>query len=215
MTELLPKSKVLQTVSSIVQGGQAGRDRQTDRQADTEQEYSHSPRGKGKKNLSTPDRDSSPGITVTGSPVYCESDVLDRAATQAGSEPAFALRESGKPFRKTLPPVHPTEIRTSISPSSAVELNTTSALANYATEAGNHRDNIMIQACMSMSQRRTQVTYFRPHPAQKHSPFLPLSLRPFLTLSQWYEPSRALSQWYEPSRALGQWYEPLRALGQW
>nr|CAD7459811.1 unnamed protein product [Timema tahoe] len=48
-----------------------------------------------------------------------------------GSEPAFAWRESGKP-----PPVHPTEIRTSISPSSAVELNTTSALANYATEAG-------------------------------------------------------------------------------
>ncbi|CAG2055920.1 unnamed protein product [Timema podura] len=33
-------------------------------------------------------------------------------------------------------PVHPTEIRTSISPSSVVELNTTSALANYATEAG-------------------------------------------------------------------------------
>nr|CAD7257132.1 unnamed protein product [Timema shepardi] len=32
-------------------------------------------------------------------------------------------------------PVHPTEIRTSISPSSAVELNTTNALANYATEA--------------------------------------------------------------------------------
>nr|CAD7452352.1 unnamed protein product [Timema tahoe] len=32
------------------------------------------------------------------------------------------------------PPVHPTEIRTSIFPSSAVELNTTSALANYATE---------------------------------------------------------------------------------
>nr|CAD7195678.1 unnamed protein product [Timema douglasi] len=31
--------------------------------------------------------------------------------------------------------VHLTEIRTSISPSSAVELNTTSALANYATEA--------------------------------------------------------------------------------
>nr|CAD7439879.1 unnamed protein product [Timema bartmani] len=31
--------------------------------------------------------------------------------------------------------IHPTEIRTSISPSSAVELNTTCALANYATEA--------------------------------------------------------------------------------
>nr|CAD7412071.1 unnamed protein product [Timema poppensis] len=33
-------------------------------------------------------------------------------------------------------PFHPTEIRTSITSSSAVELNTTSALANYATEAG-------------------------------------------------------------------------------
>nr|CAD7440614.1 unnamed protein product [Timema bartmani] len=33
------------------------------------------------------------------------------------------------------PPVHPTEILTLICPSSAVELNTTSALANYATEA--------------------------------------------------------------------------------
>nr|CAD7597974.1 unnamed protein product [Timema genevievae] len=33
------------------------------------------------------------------------------------------------------PPVHLTEIQTSISPSSAVELNTTGALANYANEA--------------------------------------------------------------------------------
>nr|CAD7266537.1 unnamed protein product [Timema shepardi] len=32
-------------------------------------------------------------------------------------------------------PVHPSKIRTLISPSSAIELNTTSALANYATEA--------------------------------------------------------------------------------
>nr|CAD7403701.1 unnamed protein product [Timema cristinae] len=36
---------------------------------------------------------------------------------------------------KPHPPVHSTEIRTSISPSSVVELNTTSALANYATKA--------------------------------------------------------------------------------
>nr|CAD7571273.1 unnamed protein product [Timema californicum] len=35
--------------------------------------------------------------------------------------------------------VHPTEIRTSISPSSAVELNTTSALANYATETASNK----------------------------------------------------------------------------
>nr|CAD7589724.1 unnamed protein product [Timema genevievae] len=34
------------------------------------------------------------------------------------------------------PPVHPTKIRTSISPSSVVWLNMTGALANYATEAG-------------------------------------------------------------------------------
>nr|CAD7593542.1 unnamed protein product [Timema genevievae] len=37
---------------------------------------------------------------------------------------------------KKPPPVHPTEIQTSFSPSLAVGLNTTSALANYATEAG-------------------------------------------------------------------------------
>nr|CAD7437866.1 unnamed protein product [Timema bartmani] len=40
-------------------------------------------------------------------------------------------------YRRCEERVHPTEIRTSISPSSAVELNTTSALANYATEAAN------------------------------------------------------------------------------
>nr|CAD7576037.1 unnamed protein product [Timema californicum] len=38
-------------------------------------------------------------------------------------------------IKEKTPPVHPTEIRTLISPSSAVELNTTSALTNYATEA--------------------------------------------------------------------------------
>nr|CAD7450913.1 unnamed protein product [Timema bartmani] len=39
-------------------------------------------------------------------------------------------------------PVHPTEIRTSISPSSAVELNTTNVLANYATEAGDQENGV-------------------------------------------------------------------------
>nr|CAD7567549.1 unnamed protein product [Timema californicum] len=52
-----------------------------------------------------------------------------------GSEPAFAWKETGKPFRNPPPPVHPPEIRTSISSSSEVELNTTSVLANYAIEA--------------------------------------------------------------------------------
>nr|CAD7263973.1 unnamed protein product [Timema shepardi] len=37
------------------------------------------------------------------------------------------------------PPVHPTEIRISISPSSTVELVTTRVLANYATEAGDYK----------------------------------------------------------------------------
>nr|CAD7423633.1 unnamed protein product [Timema monikensis] len=62
---------------------------------------------------------SNPDLPVLGSLAYHETSTLDREATEE------------KP-----PPVHPTEIRTSISPSSAVELNTTSALANYATEAG-------------------------------------------------------------------------------
>nr|CAD7263525.1 unnamed protein product [Timema shepardi] len=38
-------------------------------------------------------------------------------------------------------PSSPTEIRTSIAPSSAVELNTTSVLANYTTEAGQKKVN--------------------------------------------------------------------------
>nr|CAD7201719.1 unnamed protein product [Timema douglasi] len=53
-----------------------------------------------------------------------------------GSEPAFAWRERGKPFRKNHPQFTRPRFGTSISPSSAVELNTTSALANYATETG-------------------------------------------------------------------------------
>nr|CAD7430293.1 unnamed protein product [Timema monikensis] len=47
--------------------------------------------------------------------------------------------QSGMKGDEKPPPVRPTEIRASISPSSAVELNTTSALANYATEAGPFR----------------------------------------------------------------------------
>nr|CAD7568467.1 unnamed protein product [Timema californicum] len=55
---------------------------------------------------------------------------LWRPERPPGSHGPRAAHAKEKP-----PPVHPTEIRTSISPSSAVELNTTSALANYATEA--------------------------------------------------------------------------------
>nr|CAD7444385.1 unnamed protein product [Timema bartmani] len=52
------------------------------------------------------------------------------------SNAKVSLQGSSSPRLRKTTPVHPTEIRTSISPSSAVGLNTTSALANYATEAG-------------------------------------------------------------------------------
>nr|CAD7424441.1 unnamed protein product [Timema monikensis] len=72
----------------------------------------------GKTTINKLDQNSNPDLPIIGSLV------LTRVWPQD-----TAIRE--KP-----PQVHPTEIRTSISPSSAVELNTTSALANYATEAG-------------------------------------------------------------------------------
>nr|CAD7591081.1 unnamed protein product [Timema genevievae] len=53
-------------------------------------------------------------------------------------------------------------IRTSISPSSAVELNTTSALANYATEAGWHRNgrrsDLEIEFTLGVASPRGLVT---------------------------------------------------------
>nr|CAD7199477.1 unnamed protein product [Timema douglasi] len=48
----------------------------------------------------------------------------------------LALQLGYSPVKEKPPPVHPTEIRSSISSSSAVELNTTSVLANCATGAG-------------------------------------------------------------------------------
>nr|CAD7568577.1 unnamed protein product [Timema californicum] len=55
-----------------------------------------------------------------------------------------------KTIQEKPPPVHPTEIRTSISLSSAVELNTTSVLANYATEAGGFP--YMMKLCFSSAR---------------------------------------------------------------
>nr|CAD7605731.1 unnamed protein product [Timema genevievae] len=61
----------------------------------------------------------------------------------------LVARGSGCPIKRPEPPpVHPTEIRTSISPSLAVELNTTSALANYATEAGKQIMNNLIEVVL-------------------------------------------------------------------
>nr|CAD7577651.1 unnamed protein product [Timema californicum] len=79
-------------------------------------------------------------LSVNTAQWYCVDSILDDVSVEpAVSQLGPRLSESGKPFRKPPPPlpVQPTEIQTSISPSSAVEqLNTTSALANYATEAG-------------------------------------------------------------------------------
>nr|CAD7257181.1 unnamed protein product [Timema shepardi] len=88
-----------------------------------------------------------PNLTFIGSLVSHESGGLDHGATKAGIgkveleevKPAFAWRESGKLFKAPPLPVNPTEIRTSISPSSAVDLNKTRALANYATKAERER----------------------------------------------------------------------------
>ncbi|CAG2058457.1 unnamed protein product [Timema podura] len=90
----------------------------------------------GNTTLSTTDRNLNLNLPVTISLVYCENDIVDHVATKE------------KP-----PPVHPTKIRTSISPSSAVELNTTSALANYATEA--EKD---LRVAQSEFDRQAEIT---------------------------------------------------------
>nr|CAD7259002.1 unnamed protein product [Timema shepardi] len=88
------------------------------------------------KRSRTPNNAGEPEIvSFSGSDLSSTNSTSARPAQgKNGREPAFAWRESGKPFRNP-PPVHSTDIRTLISPSSAVELNTTSALVNYATEA--------------------------------------------------------------------------------
>nr|CAD7569016.1 unnamed protein product [Timema californicum] len=72
----------------------------------------------------------------------CKSIALDepKDVTTEKIEPVQEEEESLFKAKEKPPPVYPTEIRTSISPSSAVELNTTSVLANYATEADVRRN---------------------------------------------------------------------------
>nr|CAD7263457.1 unnamed protein product [Timema shepardi] len=64
--------------------------------------------------------------------------VLANYATEAGNKKIKSEKKNSfAESKEKPPPVHPTEIRTSISPSSAVEqLDTASTLANYDTEAG-------------------------------------------------------------------------------
>nr|CAD7425483.1 unnamed protein product [Timema monikensis] len=58
---------------------------------------------------------------------------------------------------KNHPQVHPTEIRTSISQSSVVELNTRSALANYATEADTSYDYAVPEMGMPLLSPETTL----------------------------------------------------------
>nr|CAD7430010.1 unnamed protein product [Timema monikensis] len=60
--------------------------------------------------------------------------VAPRAALKEEFKEIFMLLQRPHIQENPHPSVHPAEIRTSISPSSALELNTTSTLANYATE---------------------------------------------------------------------------------
>nr|CAD7600961.1 unnamed protein product [Timema genevievae] len=62
-------------------------------------------------------------------------EVLPGEHTESDHRPVLTTLQDMKISEEKPPPVHPTEIRTLISPSSAVEFNTTSTLANYATEA--------------------------------------------------------------------------------
>nr|CAD7442726.1 unnamed protein product [Timema bartmani] len=69
-----------------------------------------------------------------------------RPTTTAAAAATGAKAKTHGVYSYTLNKIHPTEIRTSISPSSVIWLNTTGALANYATEAGsNLTTNTMVQ----------------------------------------------------------------------
>nr|CAD7595006.1 unnamed protein product [Timema genevievae] len=63
---------------------------------------------------------------------------------------------------------YPTEIRTSISPSSAVELNTTSALANYATELGGSTDPLPLTPPLPLNPRLGLNLQNTPHTPSEH-----------------------------------------------
>nr|CAD7256988.1 unnamed protein product [Timema shepardi] len=72
-----------------------------------------------------------------------------------GYQDPFTCNMCGQqtPDKEKPPPVHLTEIRTSISPSSAVKLNTTSAFANYATERQASNVGTLISSCSTTTER--------------------------------------------------------------
>nr|CAD7259408.1 unnamed protein product [Timema shepardi] len=91
----------------------------------------------GKTTHSSPNRDSNPDPPALSSRAQHDKRDLGRLNLEEVNPHLRGGRLENNLGKTT--PVHQTEIRNSISPSSAVELNTTSALANYATEAGKRR----------------------------------------------------------------------------
>nr|CAD7575658.1 unnamed protein product [Timema californicum] len=87
-------------------------------------------------------------------------------AEEACNEPNVIVLDGVGRLRTS---VHPTEIRTSISPSSAVELNTTSALANYATEAGG-------DACHSYQPTLAHHEWLQPGTVLSTASYYPFGL---------------------------------------
>nr|CAD7599878.1 unnamed protein product [Timema genevievae] len=103
---------------------------------------------------------------------------LENGASQVGdSDDVLRTRTTTPP-----PPVHPTEIRTSISPSSAVELITTSALANYATEAGVLPASRKISRYTTSTSLRQASTTPSPSPTSSPLRRQPLRPRPYTKL---------------------------------
>nr|CAD7400317.1 unnamed protein product [Timema cristinae] len=96
---------------------------------------------------------------------------------------AATVRESGISFRKKPHPGNPTEIRTSITPSSAVELNTTSALANYATEAKQRPTDSHVSSNLSKLAPFWYSLRFARSPLQTCLPPSPHPLAPLIPQS--------------------------------
>nr|CAD7588910.1 unnamed protein product [Timema genevievae] len=94
--------------------------------------------------LSTPDLDLNLYLPVIDNLVYCESRVLDHEDTEAGSEPAFAWRDSEKPLRKNHPSLPDRDLSHNLTILGSPAQHETSLLANYPTKADPvlHRKNL-------------------------------------------------------------------------
>nr|CAD7573104.1 unnamed protein product [Timema californicum] len=91
----------------------------------------------------------------------------------------YDMYRTDKPFFDRASGVHPTEIQTLISPSSAVELNTTSALANYATELEQMELEVREVDAAARPRLRTHVDSYRAELGRLSQEFLKVRSPPF------------------------------------